>query len=153
MSDDALFILMFTGIWCLVGAVFLAVGLSARRRRRLKEERLRARASGTVVEVVRRSSGDSVSFYPIVEFEFDGRRISLESETGGGRKRYYEGQAVEVLYDPDDPACFRLENDNAGLTVSGILLAVGIACVAIGALAALVIGGLRTGLPIHFNVR
>jgi len=153
MSSNTAFVLMFTGIWCLVGAVFLAVGIGMRRSRRLSEERLRARSSGTVVEVVRRTNGDSVSFYPIVEFEADGRRVSLESDSGGGRKRHYEGQSVEVLYDPDDPTRFRLEGDDAGRLIGSIMLAVGLGCVAIGIVAGLLIGGLGKGIPVEIYAR
>ena len=53
-------------------------------------------------------------------------------DSGGGRKRYYEGQSVEVLYDPDDPTCFRLERDGTGRLIAGIMLAVGLGCIAIG---------------------
>ncbi|MBQ6374791.1 MAG: DUF3592 domain-containing protein [Clostridia bacterium] len=136
MNDNGLFILMFTGIWCLVGGIFLCVGIAMRRRWLLKDERMRARSSGTIVEVVRRTSRDSASFYPIVEFEADGRRISLESSSGGGRKRYYEGQAVEVRFDPDDPTCFEIEGDNTMNTISLIFPIVGAICIAIGVIAA-----------------
>ena len=136
MTDSSLFSTIFIGVWCLVGAIFLAVGFGLRRSFQRREERLRARATGTVQEVVRRvhhgSDGDSVSWYPIVEFEADGQRISLASGDGGGRKRYYEGQSVEVLYDPDDPSCFRLEGSETMNLVGKIFLGVGLACIAIG---------------------
>ena len=148
MSDSGMFTLIFTGIWCLVGVIFLCVGIGLRRGFLKKEERLRARASGTVAEVVRRthhsSDGDSVSWYPIVEFEAEGRRISLEYDEGGGRKTFYEGQGVEVLYDPDDPACFRLEGRSTTLMVGNIFLAVGLGCVAIGVIVGLVVSGFGT---------
>ena len=143
MTDSGLFTLIFTGVWCLVGLVFIAVGIGLRRSFARREERLRTRATGTITEVVRRvshgSDGESVSWYPIVDFEADGRRISLESDEGGGRKRFYEGQAVEVLYDPDDPACFRLEGRSATLLLGNIFLAIGLGCVAIGIAAALIV--------------
>ena len=145
MFDSGLFTLIFTGVWCLVGLVFIAVGIGLRLSFNRREERLRARASGTVTEVVRRVShsrnGNSVSWHPIVDFEADGRRISLECDEGGGRKRFYEGQAVEVLYDPDDPACFRLEGRSTILLLGNIFLAMGLGCVAIGIVAALIVNG------------
>ena len=146
MFDKSLFILIFTGIWYLVGAVFLAVGFGLRRASLRREERLRARTDGTIAEVVRHerhtSNGRSVSWYPIVEFEVDGHRISLESSDGSGRKAFYEGQRVEVLYDPDDPACFRLAGRNAGLLAGNIFIAVGLGCMAIGIVAAVIVSAL-----------
>ena len=142
MSHNTEFILLFTGIWCLVGGIFLAVGIGLRRSFDRREERLRARATGTVEEVVRRASRDSASFYPIVAFEYEGRTISLESDAGGGRKKYYPGQRVEVLYDPDDPTCFRLENDGGTRLIGNIFLAVGLGCAAIGVVAGLLASGI-----------
>ena len=134
MTDTGLFTLIFTGVWCLVGAIFLAVGFGLRAAFRRREERMRARATGTVTEVVRRASNDSATFYPIVEFEADGRRISLESSDGGGRKRFYEGQSVEVLYDPDDPSQFMLDGFSTQALVGKIFLIIGLVSVAVGAI-------------------
>ena len=147
MFNPVLFTVLFTGIWCLVGVIFLAIGVGMRRSFVRKEERLRGRAEGRVVEVVRRehhsSRGDSVSWYPIVEFEVDGRKVSLECDEGG-RKRHYEGQRVEVLYDPDDPATFRLEGASVTRLLGKIFLAVGIGCIAIGLISALVIAAVSS---------
>ena len=126
MNDTTLFIVMFTGIWCLIGLIFLCVGIGLKRSFAHREERLRGRAEGTVTEVVRRRSRDTSSFYPIVSFEYEGRTISLESDAGGGRKKYYEGQKVGVRFDPDDPTVFRLDDDNGARLIGNIFLAVGL---------------------------
>ena len=99
-----------------------------------------------MTEVVRRKSGDSACFYPIVSFEYEGRTISLESNVGGGRKKYYEGQKVGVLYDPDDPTVFRLGSDNGARLIGKIFLAVGLGCIAIG----IVAGLLASGIPFKY---
>ena len=143
MFDRGLFTLIFTGTWCLVGVVFLGVGLGLRRRCLRREERQRARASGTVAEVVRRvdhaSDRTSVSFHPVVAFEVDGRKISLEAADGDWRKRYCEGQGVEVLYDPDDPSCFRLEGFDPLRLLGRVFLWIGLGAVAVGLIAAVVV--------------
>ena len=143
MFDRGLFTLIFTGVWCLVGVIFLAVSFGLHRSCLRREERLRARATGTIAEVVRRvshsSDGASASWYPIVEFEADGHTVSLESSDGGGRKRFYAGQSVEVLYDPDDPSCFCIEGFDTLRLVSHVFLGVGLGCVAIGLVVALIV--------------
>ncbi len=148
MFNPVLFTVLFTGVWCLVGAIFLAIGIGMRRSFTRREERLRGRAEGRVVEVVRRehhsSRGDSITWYPIVEFVADGHKIALESDDGAGRKKHYEGQSVEVLYDPDDPTTFRLEGDSVTSLLGKIFLAVGIGCIAIGIVAALVIAAVSS---------
>ena len=143
MSDIAMFTLIFTGIWCLVGVIFLCVGLFLRKSALNREERLRARTSGTVTEGVRRGGANGAGWYPIVEFEADGRRLSLESRDGGGAKRFYEGQSVEVLYDPDDPACFQLEGMNTLRLVGTIFTWVGLGSIAIGLIAAVIVNGVK----------
>ena len=146
MPDNAVFSVVFTGVWCLVGVIFLGVGIALRCSFLRKEERLRARATGTVVEVVRRehrsSDGNSVNWYPIIEFDADGRTLSLECEDGGGRKSFYEGQRVEVLYDPDDPSCFRLEGRSSVGLLGRVFVIVGLLCIALGAVVGALVGGL-----------
>ena len=143
MTDVSMFTLIFSGIWCLVGLIFLGTGLFLRRVSARREERMRTRAGGKVVEVVRRAGANGVGWYPIVEFEADGRRVSLESQDGGGAKRFYEGQSVEVLYDPDDPTRFRLEGLDIIRLVGTIFLWVGLVAIAVGLVAALIINRLN----------
>ncbi len=143
MFDRGLFTLIFTGIWCLVGAIFLFIGLWLRRSAQNREDRLRARTGGTVTELVRRGGANGAGWYPIVEFEADGRKLSLESRDGGGIKRFYEGQRVEVLYDPDDPACFQLEGMNTLRLVGTVFVWVGLVSIAIGLIAAVIVNGVK----------
>ena len=143
MSGTLVFVSIFSGVWGLLGAIFLAVGLGMGRGWRRREERLRASADATVVEVVRHthhsSDGDSTSWNPLVEFVYEGRRITLEAQDSVSRKKYYEGQQVRILYDPDDPASFRIEGENGARTVHVVFTVVGAVCLLI-ALAAVVIG-------------
>lgn len=143
MSGNAMFILIFSGIWCTLGVVFLCVALGLRRSFERKEERMRGRAPGVVTEVIRRGTNGrytTVTFHPIVEFEADGKRISLECSDGGGRKSFYEGQNVEVLYDPDDPTRFRVEGFSDTQVTSKVFLAVGLGCIGIGIVVGLLVG-------------
>lgn len=140
MSGTGLFVAIFSGTWALVGAVFLAVGIGMGRAWRRKQERLRAQADGVVLEVIRHAGCDSVSWRPLVEFDCEGRRISLEGDAVS-RKRYYEGQPVRVRYDPDDPSCFSIEGENGGARIGRVFTAVGAACVAVAVIAALLAQG------------
>ena len=143
MSGTMVFVSIFSGVWGLIGAIFLAIGLGMGRSWRRREERLRASADATVVEVVRHthhsSDGNSTSWNPLVEFDYEGRRIALEAQDSVSRKKYYEGQRVRILYDPDDPATFRIEGESGTRVIHVIFTVVGAVCLLV-ALAAAAIG-------------
>ena len=143
MFDAALFAIIFSGIWTLVGSVFLAIGLGMRRHWQAREERLRGQADATVLEVIRHthqsSGGSGTSWNPLVEFDYEGRKISLEADEGVSRKKYYEGQRVSVRYDPDNPAAFRIEGENAMRLLYRVFIGVGAGCLAIAAVSAVII--------------
>ena len=144
MGDTLIFVILFTGTWWLIGVIFLVIGLAMRGSWRRREETLRAETEGVVLEVVRHKTGtgknSSVSWRPLVEFDYEGRRISLEADSVAF-KRYYEGQPVKVLYDPGDPTRFRIAGERGDQTAHRALIAVGAGCLAIG-LVALVIAAL-----------
>ena len=140
MFDAALFAIIFSGIWTLVGSVFLAIGLGMRRHWQAREERLRGQADATVLEVIRHthqsSGGSGTSWNPLVEFDYEGRKISLEADEGVSRKKYYEGQRVRILYDPDDPATFCIEGESGTRVIHVIFTVVGMVCLLVALAAA-----------------
>ena len=153
MGESDLFVLMFTGIWCLVGAIFLAVGIGLRRSFARREERLRARTEGRVADVFSRTSysgsSRSVSWYPVIAFEAEGLEYELEYHVGGSRRAFSPGQSVEVLYDPDDPTCFRLEGHATTRLLGTVFLLTGLACVAVGVIVGLSVHAFSQGIHIH----
>ena len=143
MEWELQFIILFTGIWCLIGAIFLAIGIGMNRSQRRREERLRDRADGVVLEMIRHTESrhdgtTATGWNPLVEFEYEGRRISLEGEPVS-RKQYYEGQRVQVRYDPDDPSCFSIGSNGVLGLLGRIFTAVGVGCIVIGLAAAVVV--------------
>ena len=150
MDWETGFIIILTGIWCLVGAIFLAIGIGIGRSGRNREERLREQTDGVILEMIRHTEshrdGTTTSWHPLVEFDCEGRRVSLEGESVS-RKRYYEGQQVRVYYDPDDPSCFRIGNDDPSRLLGRIFTAVGAVCIVIGLAAAVLVRWGSARLP------
>ena len=122
----------------LLGWVWLICGISGWRDILRHEERERARATGTVMEVIRverryrgrRGSRPKtfVSYYPVVEFQAEGRLVRDQSAYGFPTKELSVGDSVEILYDADDPSHFhldgtydRLRRVNTGYILAGIL--------------------------------
>ena len=125
------FPMMFSGTWALVGIIFFVVGIFVRRHALRMEERCTRRAEATVSEVIRRRpytrDGASYSWHPLVEFDYEGRKIQMESSSGGGRKKYYEGQILNIFHDPDDPSVFYIEGHHGIRFIGTIFKWVGIA--------------------------
>lgn len=95
----------------LAGAIFLIVGVAALVGGiywGVKTQRFVAsasRASGTVIELERRQSGDDgPTYYPVIRFiDADGREVTFTSSTGSNPPSKREGDKVDVLYDPKNP--------------------------------------------------
>lgn len=110
-------LICFAG-FSLTGWILLLVGIGARREQRRREEREHTRATGRIVDYVRREtragrSGVSAFWRPVVEFTAEGQRYCLEYENQMDREQCPVGESVEVLYNVSDPAHFHLEEDLA----------------------------------------
>lgn len=87
---------------------------------------------GTVIELVRSRSSDSVTYKPVVRFMTrDGSLIEFMSSSGSNPPSYYEGERVEVLYQEFSPQQAKI---NGFFSLWGLSLILGI----LGAVFALV---------------
>lgn len=68
-------------------------------------------AAGTVVDLLEDRHGGSISYRPIVEFVTrEGREVRFSEPTGSNPSIYTLGEAVTVLYAPDNPQEAKLNN-------------------------------------------
>ena len=112
MDDRLLFFLVLFPLLSVSGIALVWIGLRGVRKARRQEEQERARASGTVVEMVKHFSlrrGKPSSWHPVVEFTVDGQTLRYESPDGYWLDQFKVGECVDVLYDADDPSRFHLE--------------------------------------------
>lgn len=122
------------------GALFMAIGIGMSR----SDNRFRAtaaRAAGTVTDLRARSAGSQSSgliWVPVVKFDTaDGRTVEAETNSGTNLKRHKPGQAIEVMYDPDNPTNVRVPGGGAGflhgafIALGGIFTAIGLLIAAI----------------------
>ena len=72
------------------------------------------------------SAGDStLVFIPVVRFQTpDGRTVDAEAGGGTNRRRWSEGDAIAVLYDPADPTFVKLDAAGSGF-ITGMSVALG----------------------------
>jgi len=140
----ALFKYLFCGIWALLGIIFSVIGFFLRRHALRVEERCTRRAEATVIEVIRHrhhsQHGSSYSWHPLVEFDYEGRKVQLESSSGAGRKKYYEGQVLNIFHDPDDPSVFFVEGNRPDKIVGTVFKWVGLGMVIFAAATFMMLG-------------
>jgi hypothetical protein len=115
-------------IFAAAGVFFTVIGIRTSRSNR-RFQATAARATATVTEVRTRSvgsAGDStLVFIPVVRFQTaDGRTVDAEAGGGTNRKRWSEGDAIGVLYDPSNPGFVKLDASGSGF-ITGMLLAFG----------------------------
>jgi hypothetical protein len=116
--------------FAVAGLLFAAVGVSTLRAGR-RFERTAQRASGTVTDVRSRAVGTrrhtGLAWIPVVRFQTaDGRTIDGEASGGTNLRRHEPGQTVEVVYDPGDPARFRVGGTPGGAVFSTVFIAAGV---------------------------
>jgi hypothetical protein len=92
----------------LIGGLFFVAGVVFLRRERAFE-RESVGAQGIVVGFQRRASAKGSVDHPIVRyFTREGQERLFESPVGSSLRFYSEGQPVQVLYHPANPADARL---------------------------------------------
>ena len=60
------------------------------------------KATASITDVRMDSTGESMVYYPTVEYTVDGKTYTKELDTGSGS--YLIGQVISVLYDPNNPS-------------------------------------------------
>ena len=119
MNSTLQAVIVTLGIFALAGLFGLIEALGNRRVWRRREEAERTRTTGVVVGFVeerhRYRSGKSLNahyvtvYYPIVRFQADGVEYKLKCTSIVPRNKFQKGQAVDLLYDPDNPTHFHLD--------------------------------------------
>ena len=128
------------------GWAILWMGIRGAFATRTRYERERSRAAGHVDKVTARvqrygRNNRRTVYYAEVSFRAEGRAYRLECPDGLWEGAATEGDEVDVLFDPDDPARFHLalfeESDRRSnvymMLVGGVWLLVSLALALLGA--------------------
>lgn len=131
-----LFVSIFTGVWCLIGVIFLAIGWGMRRSRQRRLARCTERTQGTVIDLVRRVGGSGgsyhASWHPVFSYFVGEQQAIQESNYGASSARFMIGQPVTVYYDPRDPSVYIVQEEKLGGLLARVFLLAGAAAVLIG---------------------
>ena len=121
MDSTLLALIITLGILALVGLFGLIEALGDRRKWRRREDAERTRTMGVIVGFAEerhryahrhgrvRSTHYVTVYYPIVRFQVDGVEYKLKSTGIVPRDKFPVGQAVDLLYDPNNPTQFHLD--------------------------------------------
>jgi len=126
------YIFALLGAALLVGAFF-----SYQNTSNFIEEAVETR--GTVTDLAYSRSDDSVSYYPVVEFQSaSGRLVEFQSSSGSNPASYDIGERVSILYRVDEPFSARINGFFSLWGLSLILAIMGGVFFLVGALMILV---------------
>ncbi len=103
-----LFVFLFSGIFGLMGLIFLAVGLAISGAQDKKRRLCTSRAEGTVSAM--QSQIGSNSLRAVYSFSIDGKPMQYVSNYAG-MNSLLVGQTVDVYYDPERVGRVYIEED------------------------------------------
>ena len=140
MSEWLGFKVLFSGIFGLVGAIFLAIGIFILRGHRRKLQRCTSRTWGKVTDLIEHRDRDGKRFWhPVFEYTVGDRKYIKESGYGSSPSPFAVGQNVVVYFNPSDFEDYFTEGETAPDLLGKIFTAVGAGLLVIGILAALLI--------------
>lgn len=144
MSDILKFVIAFSGVFILVGAIFLIIGIAMFNNRKKKERNCTLMTHGKVTDMVRRKSYNrdgeyTLSWYPVVEYNVGELKFTKESPYGSYQPKYTIGQDIEVYYNPEDYDEYYIAGDTLPKTLATIFTVVGIVAISIAIISAILI--------------
>ncbi len=115
------------------GLLFAGIGIGMHMNNQKLLKICTRQTQGLVCDVVRdvseSGSGDdrstSVMFYPVFQYEVDGRVVTKKSSIGTGRPRFSQGDAVTVFYNPDKVEQHYIKEDRSSSRAGIVFAAAG----------------------------
>ena len=144
MSYTLMFVIMFSGVWALVGVIFFIIGIVMLNNRNKKEINCTSKTYGKVTDIVRHQSYDgdggySSSWHPVFEYNIGELKFIKESVYGSAQSKYAIGQEVEVYYNPEDYNEYYIAGDVRSKTLATIFTIAGIGAIIIAIFFAIII--------------
>lgn len=105
------------------GLIFVLVGTLVWRGQQKDREQCTVELTAVVAGNIRSSDGDAV--HPVFEYEYEGRKYSVQSSYGSSPPAYEVGERVQIFIDPDDPQRYYAPGEKAPKIVFIVFTAVG----------------------------
>ena len=144
MNNTLMFVIIFSGIWGLIGIIFSIIGIVMLKNRKNKEIKCTSKVYGKVKDIVRHQSYDSdggysYSWHPVFEYNIGELKFIKESSYGSSQSKYAIGQNVEIFYNPEDYNEYYVAGDTLPKTLGTIFTVVGIIAIIISIFSAILL--------------
>lgn len=144
MNNVLMFVIIFSGIWGLLGIIFLIIGIAMLNNRKKKEIKCTSKTYGKVTDIVKHEEynsdrGYSTSWHPVFEYNIGDLKFIKESLYGSYEAKYAIGQDVEIYYNPEDYNEYYVLGEKLPKTIAKIFTAVGIGSITIAVVSAIII--------------
>ena len=144
MNDKLMFIIMFSGIWGIVGSIFFIIGIVMLKNRRKKQINCTSKTYGKVKDIVRHENynsndGYTSSWHPIFEYNIGELKFIKESSYGSSKSKYAIGQEIEVYYNPEDYNDYYIAGENTSKILGTIFFIVGVIAINIALFSTIII--------------
>lgn len=131
-----------TILLAILGLIFLVISMVIGRKIEQKQVNCTQRTVAKVITMNRVTSRDSystptISWYPVYEYYIGEQRIEKQSNFGQDKQIFYDGQQVELYYNPADWNEYYVPEENVEKmrwimgVVGGILLACAVASISL----------------------
>ena len=142
--NTLVFVIMFSGIWALIGVIFFVIGIALLNNRKKKEINCTSKTYGKVTDLVRHENynedgGYSTSWHPVIEYNVGELKFIKESVYGSSQSKYAIGQDVEIYYNPEEYNEYYIVGDTLPKTCATIFTIVGIGAIIIAVFSAILI--------------
>lgn len=144
LEDTLMFVIIFSGMWGLIGIIFLVIGTFMLNNRKRKEEECTMVTNGVVKDISRRvkydsDNGSSTTWHPVFEYKVGELTYIKESPYGMSNSKYAIGQNVEIYYNPEDHHEYYIAGETLPKTIGMIFSISGGGAIIIAAISAVVI--------------
>lgn len=95
-----LFVLLFTGIFVLIGMIFWIIGYVMKGNQERKVIRCTSSCEGEIIALKR--DHDSSAFYPVYKYQVNGETMIKRSHYGSSHLPYQIHDTLTIMYNPEN---------------------------------------------------
>ena len=122
--------------------IFVAVGIFMFVRGNELSKRCTEETVGRVVSIIEEenyetdtetgNSYTTYTYYPVIEYEVDGNKVSKKYNTGSGDRKYSVNQKIDIMYNPNNVEEYIIKGDISSNIMGIIFTVLGLIVLGVG---------------------